>query len=186
MNAPIRLERERTPCTKGKNIPDFNVSWSGPLKATLHPVRNWLQRSGHKGASRIFAFVPEVLEENAPCYALKGNTKQYYLIFEIPAGSKPGIFTGKLTVTGKGIPARDIPVEFKVLPFQLPRIDNRQYAAMYHADFYRPFLRPGSDSGLDRARLLDMRRQMALSIRLTAPSTSSSSASRLAIYSPLA
>ena len=147
-----------------KNIPDFNVSWSGPLKATLHPVRNWLQRSGHKGASRIFAFVPEVLEENAPCYALKGNTKQYYLIFEIPAGSKPGIFTGKLTVTGKGIPARDIPVEFKVLPFRLPRIDNRQYAAMYHADFYRPFLRPGSDSGLDRARLLDMRRHNMNSI----------------------
>ena len=147
-----------------KDIPDFEVSWSGPVKATLHPVRNWLQRTGSKGRSKTFDVVPELLEENRAGYALKGRTRQYYLIFEIPAGSRPGTYEGKLTVTGKGIPESVIPVEFEVLPFELDRCDRRQYAAMYEADHQRLFLKDGSDPALDRARLLDMRRHNMNSI----------------------
>ena len=147
-----------------KDIPDFEVSWTGPVKATLHPVRNWLQRTGSKGRSKTFDAVPELLEENASFYALKGRTRQYYLIFEVPKGGRPGTYKGKLTITGRGIPVSVIPVEFEVLPFDLPRCDSRQYAAMYEADHQRPFLNDRSDPDLDRARLLDMRRHNMNSI----------------------
>ena len=147
-----------------KNIPDFKVTCSGKLKATLHPVKNWLQRTGHKGSARTFALVPEVLEENKEFYALKGNTKQYYLLFDIPAGTKAGVYKCTLTVTGKGIPATVIPVEFKVLPFTLERADRNQYAAMYNADIHNPFVTLSSNAAFDRARLLDMRKHNMNSI----------------------
>ena len=147
-----------------KNIPDFEVAWSGSVKATVHPVRNWIQRTGHKGSARTYAVVPELLEDNAPLFGLKGRTQQYYLLFEVPAGSKPGTYKGKLTVRGKDIPASVIPAEFKVLPFTLPRYDEKQYAAMYEADYQRPFLTERSDPAFDRVRLLDMRRHNMNSI----------------------
>ena len=141
-----------------KHIPDFKVTYSGQLKATLYPVKNWLQRTQHKGSGRTYWRVPELLDENGPRYALKGNTTQYYLIFDIPAGTKPGVYKSKLTVTGKGIPVTVIPVEFTVLPFQLEKMDSRQYGAMYTADYNRPFLTLNSDPAFDRARLVNMRR----------------------------
>jgi len=141
-----------------KHIPDFKVTYSGKLKATLHPVKNWLQRTQHKGSGRTFWRIPEILGDNAACYALKETTLQYYLLFDIPAGTRPGVYKSKLTVTGKGIPATVIPVEFTVLPFQLDKLAERQYAAMYTADYDRPFLTLKSDPAFDRARLVNMRK----------------------------
>ena len=141
-----------------KHIPDFKVSYSGELKATLHPVKNWLQRTQHKGSGRTYWRVPELLEDNSARYALKETTLQYYLIFDIPAGTKPGVYKSQLTVTGKGIPQTVIPVEFTVLPFQLEKLGDRQYAAMYNADTDRPLLRMNSDPAFDKKRLANMRK----------------------------
>ena len=141
-----------------KHIPDFKVTYSGALKATLHPVKNWLQRTSHKGSGNLYWRIPEILEENSSRYALKETTQQYYLLFDISGGTKPGLYKCKLTVTGKGIPATVIPVEFTVLPFQLEKMDSRQYGAMYTADYARPFLTLKSDPAFDRARLVNMRK----------------------------
>jgi hypothetical protein len=61
-------------------------------------------------------------------------------------------------VTGKNIPQTVIPVEFTVLPFQLEKLDDRQYAAMYNADVDRPLLRMNSDPAFDKVRLANMRK----------------------------
>ena len=141
-----------------KHIPDFKVTYSGKLKATVHPVKNWLQRTRHKGSGRTYWRIPELLEDNTARYALKDNTLQYYILFDIPAGTRPGVYKSKLTVTGKGIPATVIPVEFTVLPFRLEKLDSRQYTAMYNADLDRPFVTLKSDPAFDRARLENMRK----------------------------
>ena len=147
-----------------KHIPDFKVTYSGKLKATLHPVKNWLQRTGHKGSARTYWKVPELLGDNTAFFGIKETTLQYYLLFDIPGGTKPGLYKSVLKVTGKGIPETVIPVEFTVLPFTLDRADSAQYAAMYTADTNRPFTTWNSDPAFDRVRLEDMRKHNMNSI----------------------
>lgn len=148
-----------------RNIEDFQVRYEGEIKGEVHPVLVWPQRNGQKGSGRTYDFVPEVLLDNAPQFLVKGYTRQYYLLFDIPAGSRSGVKKGRLILSGRDIPETILPVRVNVLPFQLPELDSKQYAAMY-APFADggAFLLTPKRADLDMRQLRDMRRHNMNSI----------------------
>lgn len=149
-----------------KNIGDFNVEYQGELKAEIHPILCWPQRNDHKGGGKKYDFIPEILLDNSPIGLIKNYTVQYYVLFDIPAGTPPGVKNGKLIVTGNNIPKTEIPVEFTVLPFILDKLDSRQYTAMYepYSRIDMPFLINDRQSKLERLLLDDLRRHNMNSI----------------------
>lgn len=129
------------------------------LKTTLHPIRRWIQRSGHKGSARTYARVPELLEDNHPIFVGAKNSQQFYLIVELPSDAAPGLYKGNISIRKGTQEVALLPLEFTVHPFILPDLDGaRQYTAMYNADKHRPFLRNPNFRDFDLLRLADLKR----------------------------
>ena len=114
-----------------RDIPDFKVEYTGKIKAEVHPIRNWVQRTGSKVTARTYAVLPEVLESNTEKFLQRGRTLQYYLIFEIPRATAAGAYDGKLKISGEGIDPMELPIAFTVFPFDLDKVDDRLFTALW-------------------------------------------------------
>ncbi len=145
-----------------KFLPDFSVKVEGldGLKTSLHPVRVWPQKSGHKGSGRTFAWVPEILTGNQQDSMAPETTRQYYLLITVPANAKPGKYTGVVKAGYAGGEIVSFPVSFEVLPIKLSPLEPRQYVAIYDGDEDFPLLLYNDkwSAKRDPERLADMRR----------------------------
>ncbi|NLF93955.1 MAG: DUF4091 domain-containing protein, partial [Oligosphaeraceae bacterium] len=154
-----------------KHIPGFAVKVRAPalngviLPTSIHPIRCWPQRTGHKGAARTYFKVPEMLDDNHAAFLEAATSRQYYILVDVPKGTSPGLYTGSVEIAGSGITPRSIPLNFTVHPFDLDQLDNKQYAAMYMSDRIRGGIAvapsrftPEEQLSMDRERLADMRK----------------------------
>jgi hypothetical protein len=60
-------------------------------------------------------------EKLRPFSLQKDEFKQLFIAIHVPAGQKPGLYTGSFAVTIAGKKACEIPVRLRVLPFTLPQ-----------------------------------------------------------------
>ncbi len=149
-----------------QDIPNFQPvadSWvdsSGrPCPAIItavHPIRVWLQRTGHKGAGKLWNHAPELLAENTPRYLLPQTTQQYYLLIDLPADAPAGNYRSSLCLNGEGINAQTMTLTLEVYPFALTSADEF-YLAMYNGDKKFDFLAQPETRAGDILRLRDMR-----------------------------
>ncbi len=148
-----------------RDLPDLQLhlaelrSGKNTLQATLHPIRQWVQRSGHKGGARTYARVPELLDDNRPLFVSANSSQQFYIMVDVPADAAAGLYTGNISVRCGKKETALFPVEFTVHPFTLPALDGtRQYTAMYNQDRLHPFLSNPDFREFDQTRLLDLKR----------------------------
>ena len=160
-----------------KHIPGFTVTVRAPalngvtLPTSIHPIRCWPQRTGHKGNAKTYFKVPELLDDNRPAFLEEATSRQYYILVDVPSGTLPGLYTGSVEIAGKGIKQRSFPLNFTVHPFELEPLDKKQYAAMYMADSHRGYIAAAPPKftaeeqlTMDRERLADMRKHNMNSI----------------------
>ncbi|NLZ63260.1 MAG: hypothetical protein GX902_05575 [Lentisphaerae bacterium] len=160
-----------------KHISGFTVTVRAPalngvsLPTSIHPIRCWPQRTGHKGSARTYFKVPELLDDNRPALLEEATSRQYYILVDVPSGTRPGLYTGSVDIAGNGITSSSIPFNFTVHPFELEPLDKKQYAAMYMSDGIRggiavapPRFTPEEQLTMDRERLADMRKHNMNSI----------------------
>jgi len=97
----------------------------------LRCIRVWPQRSSFVGMK--YRDVPELLETKRQLDIPAGKGQAYYLKCQIPAGSKPGVYQGKISVSRNGAPALQIPFSVRVLNLPLVKDTGRIVGIYYGA-----------------------------------------------------
>jgi hypothetical protein len=125
------------------NVEDMNVSISDlessteeifPAKnVSLNTIRCWFQRSGHKGASNTYSFIPELLDSFRIQDVPANTSRQMWLTFYIPEDMNPGIYNGSIIITSSNLPEKKLKLKLNVYPFKLEKA-NDNFFAMYHGN----------------------------------------------------
>lgn len=93
----------------------------------------------YSSKSKQFRVLPEYLQDvtinDAPAF----EPQRYFVTFRVPAGMKPGVYSGKITVAWgensnqfSGEKSAVLPVELKVLGFDLQSDPSKHYSAYYY------------------------------------------------------
>jgi hypothetical protein len=88
-------------------------------KIDLRVVKCWPQRAGHKGSSKTWAIIPELLEQYSPQAVEKNNSRQFWLTFRVPDNTAPGKYSGTILVAAGNMPEKRIKINLQVYPFKL-------------------------------------------------------------------
>ncbi|WP_372636000.1 hypothetical protein [Cohnella sp.] len=73
-----------------------------------------------------------------PIELKQGESKQMWITTKVPSGTPEGIYTGTIDIAANGVPAGQITLKIRVLPFELPSpktyydLDKDFYTMIYH------------------------------------------------------
>ena len=81
-----------------------------------------------------YRVLPEYMQDVTVTDAPALEPQRYFITFKVPKGTKPGVYAGNVTVSvddsGKSV---NVPVELKVLGFDLLKDPKKHYGAYYYA-----------------------------------------------------
>ncbi len=104
----------------------------------------------YSSKTKQYRVLPEYLQEVTVTDAPAKEPQRYFLTFKVPSKMKPGIYAGKVRISwgrdGAEMRSAELPVELKVLGFDLLRDPAKHYSAYY----YPP---KTSDGQWDRERM---------------------------------
>ncbi|WP_309121094.1 hypothetical protein [Paenibacillus sp.] len=103
-----------------------------------------------------------------PIALKQGESKQMWVTTKVPAGTPEGIYTGTIGITADGVPAGELELKIRVLPFELPdpktyyNLDKDFYVMLYHESRVKEYMdASGGNSALVDEKLLNTYRNMA-------------------------
>jgi len=102
-----------------------------------------------------------------PIELKQGESKQMWITTQVPAGTPEGVYTGTIDISADGVPAGQLTLKIRVLPFELP--DPKTYYDL-NKDFYTMIYHPsrmkdalvgfGNNQALAETRLLNHYRNL--------------------------
>ncbi|NOY83065.1 MAG: DUF4091 domain-containing protein [Kiritimatiellaeota bacterium] len=101
-------------------------------------VRCWPQRLGSSWSTE-WCVMPELLEHRSSVNVPANETKEFWLIVHVPAGTAPGVYRGTLTLRTSNAGKKNLPFSVEVLPFRLR--PNKRPIGMYWRDDAPPDVR---------------------------------------------
>ena len=106
-------------------------------------------------SAKTYRLEPYLLERRSAFAAPAGTTRQVWLTLKVPVSTKPGEYTGTITVRAAGRPDRRIPLRLRVWPFVLPPAP---------IDMAICYPRPPASDDMLRKQLIDVREHGCASI----------------------
>ncbi|MGI6098382.1 MAG: DUF4402 domain-containing protein [Kiritimatiellia bacterium] len=119
-----------------KLIPELLLHDENMIRVDMEGVANYARLKDASGERHVWISAPRELHEATsfrpvadpfedaktlqPVTLKGGEFKQFFATLHVPAGQKPGIYKGAITVAEGGKRLFDIPVAIRVLPFTLP------------------------------------------------------------------
>ncbi|UVI27309.1 hypothetical protein [Paenibacillus spongiae] len=102
-----------------------------------------------------------------PVALKQGESKQMWLTLKVPPGTPAGFYTGTIAITADGVPAGQITLKIRVLPFELPDpktyydLDKDFYVMLYHGSRLKEYLAAAKgDTAFVEAKLLNEYRNL--------------------------
>lgn len=97
----------------------------------------------------------------------EGESKQMWITTKVPAGTAEGVYTGTIAITADGVPAGELTLKIRVLPFELPDpktyydLNKDFYVMSYHSSTLKNALAgTGGNTALAETRLLNQYRNL--------------------------
>src|SRR5690606_10092382 len=87
----------------------------------LRVVRCWPQRAGHKGRTKEYQIIPELLEKRQQINLEQSVATQFWLTIKVPRNIQPGTYTSRVLIKSGERVIATVPLELEVYPFTLVR-----------------------------------------------------------------
>ncbi|GBG08541.1 hypothetical protein PAT3040_03128 [Paenibacillus agaridevorans] len=121
--------------------------------------------------NKKFDHLAEPVEDSPvllPIELKQGESKQMWITTKVDAGTPEGFYTGTIDITADGVPAGQITLKIRVLPFDLPDpktyydVDKDFYVMLYHESRVREYMKEtGGNAALVDEKLANEYRNMA-------------------------